>query len=146
MSPLSPEQQLDDLRSNLLILNHDFLSLLDKRRALCIKIQEMKTLLGKNSLYDPEREFEVFKKFHQDLMHLSVKEMLSFSLIMEQQAQVFSPGSYPNWSEGVHLLSDQRLQLFEMINPLMLKAKSSELFEKLKLSKDFSFLKDFSFS
>lgn len=142
MSPSSRESNLAQLREALAQLNSELFLSISERRAICIKIQEFKEIEGGFSSFDPEREKEVFRLHLAQLKELGLKEILAFSLIMEDQAQAFAPGSYPSWSQKVHLQEPQG-QLFEMVNPLMLKFRSPELFSKLELTSEFSFLKDF---
>jgi chorismate mutase len=147
MSPTIQKTNLENYRKDLLALNHEFFSFLEKRRTLCLKIQELKNSTSHFSAYDPEREKEVFHHFINDIRHLSLSELLAFSLIMEEQAQALSPGSYPRWSKKIHLkMENSSFEIFYLMNPLLLKAKNEALFEKLKLSAEFTFLKDFSFS
>ncbi len=143
MSPSSRISKLEKYRSAMLELNQEFFHLLEKRRFLCLKIQEFKETGTGYSSYDPQREFEIFSKFQNEMKHLSIKELLAFSLVMEDQAQAFAPGAYPSWSQGIHLL-EKESEIIHMINPLILQVKSVDLFSRLKLSRDFLFLKDFS--
>jgi len=146
MSPLSPISNLDNLRAEISLLNKELFSLLDKRQNACHQIQEQKALEGIHSAYDPKREFEIFEHFSVAIKNLSLKELTAFSLIMEAHAEGRKPQSYPQWSKKVHLQKMHEDELFHLINPLLLKAKSPELFNQLNLSSDFIFLKDFSFS
>lgn len=142
MSPSSRESNLAQLREALAQLNSEFLLTVSERRSLCLKIQEYKDNEGRYSHYDPNREKEVFQLLRPHFRDLSLKELLAFSLIMEDQAMAMAPGSYPSWSQMIHVQEGKR-DLSEMINPLLLKMSHPELFSKLKLSTDFTFLKDF---
>src|SRR5690606_27827194 len=139
MSPSSRESDLAQLREALLQLNSEFFLTVAERRKICVKIQELKGEAGRFSHFDPERETEVFTLFSQPLKSISIKELLAFSLIMEDQAMAMAPGSYPSWSNGSHLESRTN-ELYEMINPLILKVCRPELFNRLKLSGEFGFL------
>lgn len=142
MSPSSRTSNLEQLREALLQANSELFLTIQERRALCVKIQGLKDLQGSYSSFDPAREKEVFTLHLEALKALTLKEALAFSLVMEDQAQALAPGAYPSWSQAVHLTKKQG-HLFEMINPLLLKTRSPELFTKLDLTSDFLFLKDF---
>lgn len=123
-------------------MNSEFFLTVADRRKVTVKIQELKGSQGRYSHYDPEREKEIFTLFKDQLKALSLKELLAFSLIMEDHAMAMAPGSYPAWSSSIHL-SDSKHELVEMINPLMLKISRPDSFNRLTLSQEFSFLKDF---
>lgn len=107
-----------------------------------MKIQEMKQESGRFSHFDPEREKALFEQMRPEMKGLTIKELLSFSLVMEDQAMAMAPGSYPTWSNGIHLQEPTR-ELFGMINPILLKTSHPELFARLSLNGEFSFLKEF---
>jgi chorismate mutase len=142
MSPSSRESNLAQLREALLQLNTQFFMLLSDRRALTLQIQELKSASGRFSHFDPERERELFLHLLIELKELSLKELLAFSLIMEDQAMAMAPGSYPQWSSGTHLEEPDQ-GIVSMINPVLLKITHPELFNRLSLSTEFSFLKQF---
>jgi chorismate mutase len=142
MSPSSRESELAQLREALAQLNSEFFLTIAERRNLTVKIQEFKDSTGRYSHYDPDREKEIFALFQEQLKTLTTKELLAFSLIMEDHAVAMAPGSYPAWSNFVHVANPKR-ELYEMINPLMLKASRPDFFNRLTLSQEFSFLKDF---
>lgn len=142
MSLLSRASDLTQLREALVQMNSEFFLSLADRRKLCVRIQSLKEKIGSYAHYDPEREMLVFKQFQTQLIGLTLKELLAFSLVMEDQAAALAPGSYPNWSSRIHLV-EKGLELFEMINPLMLKVSHPEIYQRLKLQPDFTFLKDF---
>lgn len=141
MSPSSRASELEQLREALLQSNSEFFFNLSERRKLCIAIQEVKGTTGRFSHYDPEREKIVFTHFKQQLSSLSLRELLAFSLVMEDHALAMAPGSYPAWSQRLHL-SSQPKDLHEMINPLMLKISHPDMFSRLDLIAEFHFLKD----
>jgi chorismate mutase len=141
MSLSSRESSLAQLREALAQLNSELFLTIIERRSLCIKIQEFKETGGRFSSYDPTREKEVFTLHVDEIKKLTLKELLAFSLLMEDQAQAYAPGSYPSWSQCTHLIHSQK-ELIEMINPLLLKFRSLELFSKLNLSSEFIFLRD----
>lgn len=141
MSPSSRASELDQLREALLQANSEFFFTLAERRKLCIAIQEIKSPGGRFSHYDPDREKVVFTNFKQQLATLSMRELLAFSLVMEDHALAMAPGSYPTWSRQYHL-NTQGKELHEMINPLMLKVSHPDMFSRLDLTAEFHFLKD----
>lgn len=142
MSPSSRESNLTQYREALAQLNSEFFLLLKERRAVCLKIQELKETSGRYANYDPAREKELFQLMLSQLKELSLKELLAFSLTMEDHAGAMAPGAYPSWSQGIHLTAPKK-ELIEMINPLLLKTSRPELFSKLSLASDFQFLRDF---
>ena len=142
MSRSSRESELAQLREALAQLNSEFFLTIAERRNLTVKIQEFKGSTGRYSHYDPDREKEIFALFQGQLKNLTIKELLAFSLIMEDHAVAMAPGSYPAWSNHVHI-ANQKSELYEMINPLLLKVSRPEIFNRLTLSQEFSFLKDF---
>lgn len=142
MSHSSRESNLAQYREALAQANSELFYLLSERRSLCLKVQEFKVAQGKYPHFDPKRELEVFAGSIEHLKKLSIKELLAFSLVMEDQAMAMAPGSYPNWSARIHLSGPQN-EIYEMINPLMLKSTHPQLFSKLNLGPDFQYLKDF---
>lgn len=142
MSRSSRESELAQLREALAQLNSEFFLTIGERRSITVKIQEYKNSQGRYSHYDPDREKEIFALFNDQLKGLSLKELLAFSLIMEDHAMAMAPGSYPAWSSSPHTVNGSG-ELFEMINPLMLKVSRPDFFNRLALSQEFSFLKDF---
>ena len=142
MSRSSRESELAELREALAQINSEYFLTLKERRAITLRIQERKGSSGRYSHYDPERETEIFLLFSNELKNLTMKELLSFSIVMEDHASAMAPGSYPAWSSFSHLRSHNH-ELFEMINPLMLKVSRPEFFSRLALTQEFRFLKDF---
>lgn len=141
MSLSSRESKLAQLREALAQSNSEFFLTIKERRSIGLKIQELKDGQGRYSNYDPERELEMFTLIKEELKKHSLRELLAFSLVMEDQAQTFAPGAYPNWSQRIHLI-DPKNEMVEMMNPLLIKVSHPELFSKLKLASDFAFLKD----
>lgn len=128
-------------REALLQMNSEILISIQERRRLCLKIQGLKTTSGAYPHYDAKRELEVFELQKDHLIKLSIKELLAFSIIMEDQAVALAPGSYPSWSSKVHLQNSTN-ELFEMINPLLIKVTHPEIYNRLVLAPDFAFLQD----
>jgi chorismate mutase len=143
MSPSSRASNLAPLRERLAQLNSEFFIIMTERRSIALKIQDLKENKGRYSHYDPEREMALFVKLEKEIKELSLKELLAFSLIMEDQAMAMAPGSYPGWSQSCHLI-DPAKELTSMINPLLLKVTHAELFSRLHFNSEFSFLRDFS--
>src|SRR5688500_17894901 len=114
MSHSFRESDLAQLRESLAQLNSEFFLLIGERRNLTVKIQEYKEATGRYSHYDPDREKEIFSLFQAQLKACSIKELLAFSLIMEDQAMALAPGSYPAWSQMTHITTPKR-EIFEMI-------------------------------
>ncbi len=142
MSHSSRASNLAQYREALAQTNSEFFLLLAERRTLSLKIQELKTGYGRYAHYDPERELLIFTQMRASLTELSLKELLAFSLIMEDQAMALAPGSYPSWSQGSHL-TELSKEIWSMINPLLLKISHHELFTRLHLTSEFIFLKEF---
>ena len=138
MSLSSRESNLAQYREALFQLNSEFFLLLSERRVLSLKVQELKIVSGRYCHFDPERENLLFDKMKDEMKNLTLKELLAFSLIMEDQAMAMAPGSYPAWSSGVHLAQPSQ-EIFALINPLLLKSTHPDLFTRLKLNPDFSF-------
>lgn len=141
MSLSSRTSNLNRYREALLQLNSEILISMLERRRICLKIQELKTVSGPYPHYDASRELEVFELHKDHFLKLSIKELLCFSLMMEDQAMALAPGSYPSWSAKVHL-EKAGAELFEMINPLLLKVSHPEIFNRLEFNPDFDFLRD----
>jgi chorismate mutase len=142
MLPSSRESELALLREALAQLNSEIFIKITERRELTLKIQEFKDVTGRFSHYDPEREQELFLLFQKEFELSSIKELLAFSLMMEDQAMAKVPDSYPQWSGRIHLCSNVG-ELYEMINPLILRGARPDFFSKLSFHKEFIFLKDF---
>jgi chorismate mutase len=143
MSRSSLESSLSQYREALLQINSQLFLTLKDRRSLSLKIQELKnSRIGTYSHFDPEREVLSFRIMSEHLKLLTIKELLAFSLIMEDQAMAMAPGSYPAWSTKVHVANPSS-DFYTMINPLLLKETHPELFKHLTLLVEFSFLKQF---
>lgn len=141
MSRSSQESKLAQYREALAQANSEFVLLMQERRSLSQKIQELKGLSGLYAHFDPEREKHLFNNQAEEFKKLTLKEMLSFSIMMEDQASVLAPGSYPSWLSGVHL-EDFTHETHQMVNPILLSVTKKELFKTLKFSHEFAFLKD----
>lgn len=141
MSLSSRESNLSQMRERLAQINSELFLTLAERRTLSVQIQSAKGASGRYSHYDPEREKELFAQVEPDIKKLSLKELLAFSLIMEDHAMAMAPGSYPSWSQATHVTNPKH-DLAEMVNPLLLKISHPNLYQRLTLIPEFSFLKD----
>jgi chorismate mutase len=142
MSLSSRESELAQIREALAQWNSEFFLTIKERRNLTDKVLGSQVSAGRYSHYDPEQEKELFTLFQPQLKACSIKELLAFSLILEDHAMAMAPGSYPTWSQMTHVTSPKR-ELYEMVNPLMLKLSRPDFFARVTLSVEFSFLKDF---
>lgn len=136
-------KKLHQLRQELLATNEKLIKSMLLRKEQVHAIQEIKVSGGKN-IFCPEREFELFTALKTQLCDLSLRELLSLSLIIEEDACSFSntKNIYPAWSEGEHL-QIAPTKLFEQINPIMLKVIKPMLFKELKLKAHFDFIYKF---
>ena len=134
MLPLYPASSLQDLRDTLLKINGELLLTISRRREIGELIQNNKSQADSYPNFDPSREVEVFRHMIEELKHLSLKELLAFSLIMEDQAK--APSLYPAWSSGIHL-EGPVTDLSEMINPILLKMTHPHKFQKLSFKAEF---------
>ena len=127
---------LAEERQNLFKQTKKILKDLSKRRNLVFEVQQKKRELGLET-YDPVREEELFQSLRKELDHLSLEELLSFSLIIESQAG----GTYPNWFDGEHLAGDP-VDCADHMNPVLLKVSRPEIFKKVALNGRFNHLMD----
>ena len=142
MSHSSQESKIVQYREALAQANSEFILLVKERRALSLKIQELKGESGLFAHFDPEREKQIFLDQEEQFRNLTLKELLSFSILMEDQATAMAPGSYPSWLTGIHI-EDFSHEIYQMVNPILLSVTHKELFKRLKFSAEFAFLKDF---
>ena len=148
--------QIAFLRKNIEKCYQGFFDHLAQRRNFITKIAELKSDNSVKqfgySMYDPKREWNLFKTLNNQLYQLSIKEVLSLSLIIESQALEMNNNGefsddlkvYPVWSEGIHLKENTSSQgkLFFLINPLLLREYCLELFERVPLNENFISLKE----
>ncbi len=139
---MNSSEELDRLRCELGELTSDFFSFLSKRQSKIDEIQKLKKLLGDTASWDPVRENLVFKKYIQENPVLNLSQDLFFSLMMENQ--VTKNTEYPRWSKGEHLLTAQQGVEFKgiefLVNPVLIKLRSRELFAKLNLKPEIAAL------
>ncbi len=124
---------LNKLRSEIDSLNSTFFKTLSQRRDCARKIQEGK-VSHQAVCFDPVREEVIFSLHKDELEKCSIKEILSFSLLMESQAGE----NYPAWSKRIHLKSFEG-KLYEQINPLLLKIIRPLEYQKLELKESYQF-------
>ena len=109
------------------------------RRQLVHEIQKLK---ASNEAFDPQRERALFLELKDELATLDLKELLSFSLLME--SHVLSSGKkYPDWSGREHLEVSQGT-ICEMVNPILLAVVKPDLFKNIRLSASFKDILNFS--
>jgi chorismate mutase len=119
------------LRSDLIALTEQIITLISQRKEVVTKIQNVKS---KNALkaFIPEREKEVYLQLSDQLEKFSDKELLSLSLLIEEHAG----DHYPAWSESVHLRQKTNT-LHDLINPVMLLILRPSSFKMLTLKKEY---------
>jgi len=137
------QNHLELLRVKVLELNHQMFSLIRERRLIVNQIQSLKSTDGHFPYFDSQREILLFGKLAPDLKMLSLKELLSFSVLMEGQADPASLGLYPQFSSGDHLEQTKRLGIIELINPILLHFYNPELEKQLNLKKEFRFFEKY---
>lgn len=131
------QANLSKLRFQLAQLNTQLFEIIKERAELTHQLQRAKGE-ALTTHYDAQREKQLFSEHKSAFDQLSLRELAAFSLIMESQAG--APVLYPAWSEGIHLVGANGGGLESLINPLLLKTSQPELFKRLKLKTDFSFL------
>lgn len=120
---------LDEKRADLIDNYLRIFDLIADRRKI---VEEIFKLKKGQFAFNPDVEILIFQK--PFFKKLSIKESLVFSLLIEDHASSY--GDYPKWSERIHLKSSKN-QLFEMINPLLLKTISLNDYLKLDLRPEF---------
>ena len=131
---------LEELRLRLEKWNWSFFSFLEERKELVKKLQRKKSKSPISPFspfphFDPHREWHLFSTFRNPLLAFSLTELLSYSLIMESHASLGQSGVYPSWSQKIHLEEGRpACNLWEMINPLLLKATHEDLLRKVDLA------------
>lgn len=131
--------ELTRLRVELDGVNRQLLGLVQARRSLVSQIQTHKRPHDRAfECYDSEREWSLLQTLKPQLEQLSPKELLAFSLLMEEQAG--APARYPEWSAAVHLTGGPDA-IEHRLNPLLVKLLWPPKFAGLNLSTHFSFLR-----
>lgn len=126
------------LRNDLKTLNEEFFLFLEQRSALVKSIQSTKVKTNNYFCFDPVYELTLFSKQIESLSKLSLKELLAYSLILEDHACV-SKGSYPLWSEQSHL-GEKNHNISYAINPILLAVTHKDLYDQLPLNEEFKSL------
>lgn len=127
---------ISNLRETLTGITEEVLNLLHKRKAIVTDIQSHKLNDRSYYCFDPKQEFKIFTSIQKDLSLMSLKELLSFSIIIEAHACV-EVGAYPLWSEQQHLKSNTPMTIDAMINPILLAVTHKELYHSLPISEEF---------
>lgn len=137
--------ELNHLRHELLAINQQFFHIIEQRKDLVHAIQSQKFSAGQ-TVFCPEREWELFNQLANELKRLSIRELLAFSLVIEEDARSFND-TYPAWSEGQHLARDRHQNItqniIELINPILLKVAQFDHFKDIQLNSDFDFIYHF---
>lgn len=131
---------LVELRAKLLALNVELFGLIEKRKLIVSRIQDIKAE-NKLSAFSPEREKVLFEKLTPLLKHLTVKELFSFSLLLEAHVDPAAKGIYPAFSELIHLRKTVKTPLWYRVNPILLYYYDAKSYFKLPLKKNFKFFK-----
>lgn len=126
------------LREQLGKLTQNFFSLLNERKKIVTQIQKFKEKEKRFYAYCPEQEVQLFLIQKDLLSSLSLRELLAYSLIMEEHANVES-NAYPQWSQGEHL-QQSRVGMIYQINPILLAVTRKELYDALSLNEEFKTL------
>ncbi len=123
---MNEKSKLTNLRTELDIINLEFLELIEKRQEVVNHIQELK---GRSTNWSPVREKELFLLYAQ-VNGPSYELDLMYSLLIEKQASQI--GTYPRWSLGQHLESIDN-NIYSFINPILLFIRNREEYQKLKI-------------
>lgn len=122
---------LINLRDKLLKENLELIKSISFRKELVRSIHQVKMEKYLNA-YDIKRELEVFNLIKSDLKRLTLNELFSFSLIMEDQVRCINK-FYPAWSMQEHL-DIKTNQFTDGTNPLLLAIFYKESYDKLKIN------------
>ena len=128
-------ENLAGLRDQLKDLTEKHFLIIKNRKELVTKIQNTKS---KNKLFfafDPIQEKKLFESQKDNLINLSIRELLAYSLILEEHASV-EEKAYPQWSKGEHL-TDHNQGLLACINPILLAVIHKDKYDELPLSEQF---------
>ncbi|MGK0367342.1 MAG: chorismate mutase [Thermoproteota archaeon] len=132
---------LSSLRLQLDTLTQNYFSLLSERSELVSNIQNLKP---KNLNFDCERESLMFNHFSTHIKKLNLKELFSYSLMIESHAQSTIKSNYPEWSNRIHLKRSSCL-LQEQINPILLRVWNEESYQELLFTDEWELLLNESF-
>ena len=128
-------ESLTNLREQLKDLTQQYFQLINFRKALVAKIQKTKPQDKKYFAFDPFQEKQIFKLQKEHLQNMSPRELLAYSLIMEEHASV-TINAYPQWSQGEHI-SGQNMDLLSYVNPILLAVVHKEKYDELPLNEQF---------
>ena len=132
---------LNLLRKNTLNITNLIISNILDRKTDVLEIQKLKGFSSKELIhkttrfknFDFVRELFVFQSLDR-LNQLSVKEVLSLSLLIESQAG--NSDDYPCWSSGVHLAQKPN-SILQQINPILLASTFKTSYDALPLNEEF---------
>lgn len=128
-------EKLSILRSELEEINNSLFSCLENRSKLVYEIQKIKGEFNK-AVYDKSRELELFKRESEKLSKLNNKQLLIYSLLIENDANQFD-GTYPAWSSMEHLESCSQKSLSELTNPMLLALFDKKSYSSLNIKPNF---------
>lgn len=129
---------LIEMRAKLLQINLELFSLIEKRKLIVTRIQDIK-MENNLSVFSPEREKDLFEKLAPLLKKLTLKELLSFSLLLEAHADPTEKNVYPAFSEMIHLRKTTKTFLWYRVNPILLYYYDAKSYFKLPLKTKFNF-------
>ena len=127
------EKLTNHLRRELDILNLRFMDLVDQRFEVIKDIYKIKAH-DSVSMWTPEREFLLFKKYIELTPKADLRFDMMYSLLIEAQASRIS--DYPEWSKAVHIETVQN-DLTEFINPILLFVRSESKWKTLNFKEDY---------
>lgn len=128
------QNNISDLRDDVLKLNKQLFQLMQSRKKVIASIQITKKSSSVSG-FDAKREWEVFQLLSDELNAQDMNELFLFSFLMETQVG----GDYPKWSQCAHLRNSTD-ELFEKVNPLLLKLVKNEYYKRLKLIDSYEYL------
>lgn len=128
-------ESLTNLREQLKELTQQYFRLINFRKELVAKIQKTKPQDKIYFAFDPFQEKQIFKLQKEHLKNMSPRELLAYSLIMEEHASV-TINAYPQWSQGEHI-SGQNMDLLSYVNPILLAVVHKEKYDELPLNEQF---------
>ena len=127
---------LIQLRQRLSNLNFLLFELFHKRKLIVQQIQNLKEKSLVYYCFDPQQEFNLFMKNKIEFTKMDLKELFSFSLLIESHATT-SAYSYPEWSKGEHLNAIAEFHFSHQINPILLAVVHKDLYDQLPLNSKF---------
>ena len=131
---MSETDVVNHLRSELEIVNMEFVELLDRRQNLVTSIQKAKK---NQNIWMPKREISLFKKYVSLNPSFSLNYDLMFSLLIETQAS--QCGDYPEWSNGIDL-KKRSYDIYERINPILLFVRNRSKYQSLVLKDEYQII------